>query len=57
VPGDAVERTISITQVSQLEAGVMIYLSTSVYTNGNEVLPNLGINIEVYARDIVMVYS
>jgi hypothetical protein len=57
VPEDAVERTSSITQVSQLEAGVMIYLSTPVYTNENEVITNLGTNIKVYAGDIVVVYS
>jgi aspartate/tyrosine/aromatic aminotransferase len=44
-------------QVSQLEAGVMIYLSTPVYTNENEVITNLGTNIKVYAGDIVVVYS
>jgi len=35
----------------------MIHLSTSVYTNWNEVISRLGMNIEVYAGNITLTYS
>ena len=39
------------------EAGIIVYLNTSVYINRNEVERRLGTYIEVYPRYILLTYS
>ena len=49
--------TISFAHVFVINDGIIVYLCTTVYINGNEVELRLGTNVAIYSGSIVLMYS